>query len=51
MSPEAWEEFWRVTLELLWDMVRLVGLGVWLGWCLRGRRDLKREREQARESA
>lgn len=46
MSPEAWGEFWRVTGELLWDMARLVGVGVWLGWHLRGRHDRKR-REQA----
>lgn len=46
MSPEAWAEFWNVTIDLLCDMVVMVGFGMWLGWDLRGRHDRKRQGER-----
>lgn len=44
MSPEAWDEFWRVTFELLGDWLRFGVPAAWLGWHLRGRHERKRER-------
>lgn len=44
MSPDAWAEFWRVTVDFWTDALLLMGVGAYLGWHLRGRSDRKAKR-------
>lgn len=46
MSAEAWAAFLRVLLDVLGDVVVLVGIGMYWGWCLRGRADRRRSAER-----